>query len=150
MYSVNDTNYKNKMRMLDKTELMDINGFLMGSRNKVFKINACNIREIKVVNKKLANPLASRKVSKEYEKLIAYLADVLFDDDDSGETCREALNQVERFRIQVKNKYREFLTQKELEKMAKQLKLLQKELNNKLMQIRNSYINYQNDNKRSR
>lgn len=150
MYSIVDSKFKNKNRMLDKTELMDINGFLMGSKNKVFKINKCEIREIKVVNKKLANPLVSKKVFKEYEKLIAFLAEVLVDDDDSGETCREALNQIERFRVQIKNKYREFLTQKELEKMSKQLKLLQKELNNKLIQIRNSYINYQNDNKRSR
>ena len=151
MYSVVDIKYKNKMKMLDKTELMDIDGFLMGSKNKVFKINKCDIREIKVVNKKLANPLVSKKVSKEYHKLITYLADVLVDDDDeSGETCREALNQVERFRVQIKNKYREYLTQKELEKMSKQLKIIQKELNNKFIQIRNSYIDYQNNNKRSR
>ena len=149
MYSVVDNKFKNKNRMLDKTELMDINGFLMGSKNKVFKIEKSEIREIKVVNKKLANPLVSKKVEKKYEKLIAYLADVLVDDDDSGETCREALNQIERFRIQIKNKYREFLIQKELEKMSKQLKLLQKELQQKLMIIQNSYYNYL-DNKRSK
>lgn len=149
MYSIVEN--KNKFRMLDKTELMDIDGFLMGSKNKVFKINKCDIREIKVVNKKLANPLVSKKVFKEYEKLITYLAEVLVDDDDdSGETCREALNQIERFRVQIKNKYREFLTQKELEKMSKQLKLLQKELNNKFIQIQNSYMDYLNSNKRSR
>ena len=64
MYSIVDSKFKNKNRMLDKTELMDINGFLMGSKNKVFKINKCEIREIKVVNKKLANPLVSKKVFK--------------------------------------------------------------------------------------
>jgi len=147
MYSVVDS--KNKNRMLDKTELMDVDGFLMGSKNKIFKINKSDIREIKVVNKKLANPLVSKKVSKEYEKLIAYLADVLVDDDDTGDTCREALNQIERFRVQIKNKYREYLTNKELEKMSKQLKLLQKELQQKLMIIQNSYYNYL-DNKRSK
>jgi len=147
MYSVVDS--KNKKRMLDKTELMDVDGFLMGSKNKIFKINKSDIREIKVVNKKLANPLVSKKVSKEYEKLIAYLADVLVDDDDTGDTCREALNQIERFRVQIKNKYREYLTNKELEKMSKQLKLLQKELQQKLMIIQNSYYNYL-DNKRSK
>ena len=34
--------------------------------------------------------------------------------------------------------------------MSKQLKLLQKELNNKFIQIRESYINYLNESKRSR
>ena len=148
MYSLIEV--KNKKKMLDKAELMDIDGFLMGSKNKVFKINKCEIREIKVVNKKLANPLVSKKVMKEYNKLIAFLTEVLIDDDDSGDSIREALNQVERFRVQIKNKYREYLTKKELEKMSKQLKLLQKELTNKFIMIQNSYINYQNDNKRSR
>ena len=149
MYSVVEV--KNKKKMLDKTELMDIDGFLMGSKNKVFKINKCDIREIKVVNKKLANPLVSKKVFKEYSKLITYLTEVLIDDnDDSGDSIREALNQVERFRVQIKNKYREYLTSKELEKMSKQLKLLQKELTNKFIMMQNNYINYQNDNKRSR
>ena len=32
-----------------------------------------------------------------YERLINKLTELLIDDDDSGETCREALNQVERF-----------------------------------------------------
>ena len=148
MYSVVEV--KNKNKMLDKAELMDIDGFLMGSKNRVFKINNCNIREIKVVNKKLANPLVSKKVLKAYNRLVAYLTELLVDDDDSGETCREALNQIERFRVQVKNKYREYLTQKELEKMSKQLKTLQKAATEKFIQIQNSYMEYQNDNKRSK
>lgn len=151
MYSVVDGKYKNKNKMLDKTELMEIDGFLMGSRNRVFKINDCNIREIKVINKKLANPLVSRKVEKEYERLIAYITELLIaDDDGSGETAREALNQIERFRIQIKNKYREYLTRKQLEKMSKQLKILQETAKDKFIQIQNSYYNYINDNKRSK
>lgn len=151
MYSVVDGKYKNKNKMLDKTELMEIDGFLMGSRNRVFKINDCNIREIKVINKKLANPLVSRKVEKEYERLIAYITELLIaDDDGSGETARETLNQIERFRIQIKNKYREYLTRKQLEKMSKQLKILQETAKDKFIQIQNSYYNYINDNKRSK
>ncbi|MBR2246236.1 MAG: hypothetical protein IJ880_04290, partial [Bacilli bacterium] len=51
----------------------------------------------------------------------------------------EALNQIERFRRQIKNKYRAFLTRKELEKMSKQLKLLQMEAKNRMLEINMNY-----------
>ena len=87
---------------------------------------------------------------KQYNKLIEYLTEALLDDDDDGETCRIALNQIEKFRLQIKNKYREFLKQKELEKMSKQLVLLKKELLKKEIQIRDSYLEYMETNKRSK
>ena len=122
----------------------------MGSQNKVFKINNSNIRKIKIANRNLANPLASKKVMKEYNKLIEFLTDALLDEDDDGETCREALNQIEKFRLIIKNKYRDFLKKKEIEKMSKQLVLLQKELLKKEILIRESYLEYMDTNKRSK
>jgi len=149
MYSVNDTKYKNKGKLLDKMELVEINGFLMGSKAKTFKINDCDIRNIRVVEKRLANPLASKKVFAKYNKLLAYLTELLIDDDDSGDSFREALNQIEKFRLEIKNKYRDFLKQKELELMSKQLTALKREATNRLLEIRDSYIQM-NTNDRSR
>lgn len=150
MYSVGNMNYKNKGKLVDKMELVELTGFMMASRSKVFKINGCDIKEIKVVNKKLANPLVSKKVLKKYNKLIAYLTELLIDDDDSGETFREALNQIEKFRLEIKIKYRNFLKQKELEMMSKQLMALQKEAKLRLEEIRASYLEMQNENRRSK
>lgn len=150
MYAVGDMNYKNTGKLVDKMELVELTGFMMASRSKVFKINGCDIKEIKVINKKLANPLVSKKVLKKYNKLIAYLTELLIDDDDSGETFREALNQIEKFRLEIKIKYREFLKQKELEMMSKQLMALQKEAKLRLEEIRASYLEMQNENRRSK
>ena len=102
------------------------------------------------MNKKLANPIASKMVSEKYEKLIFYLTDLLTDDDDSGESYHEALNQIEKFRLEIKNKYREYLTRKELEKMSKQLSILQKEAIKRYEELRYSYSEYLNENNRRR
>lgn len=147
MYSVD--NKKNKYKMLDKTELLDIDGFIMGSKNKVFKINGEDIRQIKVVDKKLANSMVTNQVMKKYNKLINYLTDLLSSDDDSGQSCREALNQIEKFRVEIKTKYRKFLKQKELEMMSKQLLVLQKAANKRLIEL-NDYLKYENENRRSK
>ena len=148
MYSV-DSKKKNKNKLIDKTEIIELDGFMMGSKNKTFKIEGNEVRDIKVVDTKLASALVTKQVSKKYEKLINYLTELLIDDDDSGDTYREALNQIEKFRQEVKNKYRKYLKQKELEMMSKKLVILQKEANKRLLEIQNSY-KYENENRRSK
>jgi predicted nucleotide-binding protein (sugar kinase/HSP70/actin superfamily) len=150
MYSVDNYKYKNKYKLIDETELIDLEGFMMGSKNKVFKINGESIRDIKVIDKNLAYSLVTKQVSKKYEKLISYLTELLIDDDDSGETYREALNQIEKFRQEIKNKYRKYLKQKELEAMSKKLVILQKEANKRLDEIKSNLYKYENENRRSK
>lgn len=150
MYSV-DNKKKNKNKLIDETELVELDGFMMGSKNKTFKIDGSEVRDIKVVDTKLASALVNKQVSKKYEKLIIYLTELLVDDDDdSGETYREALNQIEKFRQEIKNKYRKFLKQKELEVMSKKLIILQKEANKRLLEIQNNIYKYENENRRSK
>lgn len=147
MYTINN---KKKKKLTPKEELINIDGFLMASKRKVFKINGAEIREIKVVNKKLANPLVYKKVLQKYNILINLLTDLLVGDDDSGDSYREALNQIEKFRLEIKNKYRRYLKKNELEKMSKQLMTLKKEANKKIIELRNSYLEYQNQSNRRR
>ena len=149
MYSVDSKN-KNKNKLVDKTELIELEGFMMGSKNKTFKIEGNEVRDIKVIDTKLASSLVSKQVSKKYEKLIYYLTELLVDDDDSGNTYREALNQLEKFKQEVKNKYRKYLKEKELEMMSKKLSILQKEITKRLFEIQNSVYKYENENRRSK
>ena len=148
MYSI-DNKTKNKNKLIDKTELVELDGFMMGTRNKVYKINGNSVRDIKVIDTNLAGSLVKHQVTKKYEKLIICLTELLVDDDDSGDSYREALNQIERFRQEIKNKYRKFLKQKELEVMSKKLVVLQKEANKRLLEIQLSY-KYENENRRSK
>ena len=145
MYSVHsEVKVKGKM---DDVELSE--GFLMGGSHRVFKIQGSNIKSIKVIGSSLASPMVTSIVMKKYHTLIAYLTELLTDDDDSGDSMREALNQIEKFRLEIKNKYRDFLKKKELELMSKQLMILQKEAQERYMEIRNSFIKVE-ENKRSK
>lgn len=127
--------YSSVGNLLDLDKLSNLVSFHMGSSKKVFIINGCKITDIEICNKKLAYPIASKNANKKYRDLIKILTDLLVDDDDSGESFREALNQIERFRIMIKNKYRNFLTKEEIEAMSKQLVILQKEAKKRLMDI---------------
>lgn len=143
----------NKKKKIKK-KINDINlidGFSMGSKNKVFKIASEKVKDIIVYNSKLINNLVSKKVITIYNKLIAYLTELILnsDDTDPGAAMREALNQIEKFRLEIKIKYRKYLKKKELEMMSKKLVKMQKIANDRLLEIHNSYVEMLS-NKRSR
>ena len=136
MYIV--SKYSSTGNLLDLDKLSNLIAFPMGSSKKVFRINGSEITNIDICHKKMAHSIAFKKVEKKYKSLIKILTDLLIDDDDSGESLREALNQIERFRIMIKNKYRNFLTKEEIEAMSKQLVVLQKEAKKRLMDIQDN------------
>ena len=150
MYSISSRKYINNGKLLDKTDVLDIGGFLVATKRKIFQIQGANVRQIRVVDKDLAHPLVHEVVMRKYQQLISVLAELLVEDDDDGETCREALNQIEKFRIQVKNKYRNYVKKQELEMMSKKLSKIQKNMQMKLFMIQNSYLRYSESNRRGR
>lgn len=150
MYSISSRKYINNGKLLDKTDVLDIGGFLVATKRKIFQIQGASVRKIRVVDKDLAHPLVHEVVMRKYQQLISVLAELLVEDDDDGETCREALNQIEKFRIQVKNKYRNYVKKQELERMSKKLSKIQKEMQMKLFMIQNSYLRYSESNRRGR
>ena len=107
MYSVKEGNYGGEI-----IEWNEFNGFKMLSR-KGFHINGEVIKIINVVDKTLAHPVVYKKVMGKYSDLVPVLTEMLISDDDSGDSFREALNHIEKFRLEIKNKYREFLKKKE-------------------------------------
>ena len=111
----------------------------MGSAKKIYIIQKTKIKNIVVINSKLVHPLILKKVTKEYKKLISILMELLTSDDDTGESLQEALNRIEKFRQEIKNKYRHFLKKKELEEMGKQLKLFQKEAQIRFIELQNTF-----------
>ena len=90
-------------------EEIELDGFNMGKKNKVFNIGDYKVSNIVIYSKILGEKVVSSKVMKKYDKLIKYLTELLVSDDDTGDAMREALNQIEKFRLEIKIKYRKFL-----------------------------------------
>ena len=130
----------NKYKLVNKEELLEISGFMFGSRGKVHKINDEELVNLEIYNKKLAYPVVIKQVERKYKKLIDYLTDLLVSDDDTGSSIFEALNQIERFRQIIKNRYRAYLKRKEIEKMSKELQILKKEAELRLCEIQDYFL----------
>lgn len=135
---------KTKEERTFQQSLDTLSSFPFGSKNKVYKIKNESVKNILIYQKQLAYPLAKKQAEKKYEKLMLILPDLLISDDDDGECLLEALNEIEKFRQIIKNKYRDFLTRKELESMAKKLSLLQQQAKERMMQIQFSKTEQKN------
>lgn len=131
--------YLNRKKMKDIVDDLYLSGVLFGIENRNYKIGTVIIKNLEIYDKKLAHPIAVMQVKKKYEKLMNILPDLLISDDDSGESIRHALNEIERFRQIIKNKYREYLKEKDLKLMSSQLKVLQREAKAKYLEMQNSY-----------
>ena len=141
MYSISRKKViKKKWKFKDFESLCNLDGFLMPSSRNGFNIYNQKITNIKVVDTELAKPIVRKFVSTKYKKLIKTLTELLISDDDSGDTFRLALDKIEKFRMEVKNKYRRFLEKKELEIMAKQLSALQKQAKLEFAELQNNLL----------
>lgn len=137
-----------KVSKKSKVTIHELDGICFGVKNRIYKINKESIKNIVIYNKKFAHPFAKKQVEKKYKKLMLILPELLISDDEDGDSLREALNEIERFRQIIKNKYRAYLKQKDLEIMSKQLMLLQKEAKNRFLELQN-YKMMSNTNTRS-
>ncbi len=131
---------------VDGKELVMFPGFFMTTKKGIV-INKQTVFNLKVIDIKLSCPLVLKKVMNQYNKLILLLTELLVSDDGTGDSYRVALNQIEKFRLEIKNKYRSYLKQKELEMMSKQLMALKEEANNRLIELNSSYFMGQSNGK---
>ena len=137
MYTLSKKKRRKKF-YINGVELINNSHFDMKSRHN-FSIDDITVKNIRIYSFELAHPLVSKAVKIRFKKLLDLLTDLLISDDDSGDTLREALNQIEKFRLIIKNKYRDFLINKELTEMSNKLKLLRKNAEERLIEINNSY-----------
>lgn len=118
-----------------------VEGYDLNPKNVKIK-DAIDVNKMIVVNPSMIEKLAFRKVSAKFEKLVRMLMFVLSEsnDDETGETYREALNYITKLRLEVLTKYKNKLKEEDLETMLKKLDILETEVKLRL----NYMISYSN------
>ncbi len=127
MYKIDNKKRKTN-KIINKIDFVNLDGFVMPSKNKYFIINSERIKDIKIVDDKLMQKMISKKVIRIYQRLIKELTNLLIEEnDDEGQAMRQILDKIEKFRQEIKFKYKSYLKKKDLELMGKQLKMFQNE-----------------------
>ena len=121
-------------------EYEKVKGYDLQPKNVKIK-DAIDVRSMIIINPSLIQKLAFRKVDFKFQKIVKMLMFVLSseNDDDSGETYRQALNEINKLRLEILVHYKSKLKEEAFIEFNKKLDLLVQELNVRMYYLRNMY-----------
>ncbi len=124
----------------DKMEGYDL------SPKKGIKIeDAINVNKVVIINPTLANKVAKKKIDLKFKKLVSLLNIIFESDDETGSTYHQGLDEVNRLRMELINKYKKHLSDSDFDTMEKKLGILEHELKVRLFFLEQQ-LQYQNEN----
>lgn len=136
-YYINKKNSNNEIIYLDFDKLK---GFNFSPKNNV-KYDGIVVNKMVIIKPSMIEKILKRKIKKKldlYLKLIIRFIES--EDSDNGESIREALNDLTRYKNIIAYKYRKYLDEKYLKLLIKKIALLEYELNSKLITYQDEYI----------
>ena len=112
-------------------EYNSFTGFNMTSKNKNIKLkDAINVNKMIIINPSFVEKLVNKKINARMKKLIDILASIYEnpDDEDPAGSLMMALNEVERFKREMINKYMEYMTKEQQRLLEKKIQILEQEV----------------------
>ena len=128
----------------DKTikyfEYDKLQGYCVTPKKNVRFQDAINVDRMILINPTLIEKMIDKKVKRRFEYLINLISVVCESEDESGDGYYLALNEAEKFRREIINKYRNYLTEEKLQLLEKKIAILEDELH-----LRINYLSYNNE-----
>ena len=133
-YYINKNDNNKEIIYLDFDKLK---GFDFSPKNN-FKYDGIIVNKMVIIKPSMIEKVLKRKIKNKldlYLKLIVKFIDS--EDSDDGESIREALNDLTRYKSIIAHKYRKYLDEKYLKLLLKKIIILEHELNSKLINLNN-------------
>lgn len=123
-------------------ECNKLNGYKMTAKNKNIKLkDAINVNKMVIINPSFINKLIDKNINRKLEKLIKYIIGIYDADDDPAGNLMLALNEVEKFKREVINKYLAYMNKKQLKDLDQKLKILENQVTMQSYLLNESKIN---------
>lgn len=121
-------NKKNNYVEIKKIELKNV--YNMSSKNKIN--GGISVKKINIVHQNLIDKMINKKINKRFKSLLELIASICESDEDPGSNLQFALDEAERFKREMINKYNQLLNKKELELIDKKIELIEKDVKKRL------------------
>lgn len=106
-------------------------GFKFKPKNKV-KYNGVKVNEMVIINPSFVEKVLKRKIKHKLDLYLQFLIKLLEEDNTDPTNLRHALNDLERYRRTIINKYRAYLDKKYVDLLLKKIDVLEREIKEKL------------------
>lgn len=104
-------------------------GYDIKPKNKNIKLkDAINVSSITVFNTSLIENIINKKVNIKIRKLIDFLVNNSENDEDPASDLMLCLNEIEKFKREIFNKYINFMNQKQIKLLEQKIKLLEEQI----------------------
>ena len=94
-----------------------------------------------IINPSFINKLIDKNINRKLEKLIKYIIGIYDADDDPAGNLMLALNEVEKFKREIINKYLAYMNKKQLKDLDQKLKILENQVTMQSYLLNESKIN---------
>lgn len=127
---------KNKYIIIKKHNHQEVkkikidNSYDMSFKNKID--GGICIKKINLIDQNFIDKTINKRINKRFKSLLELIASICESDEDPGSGLKFALDETERFKREMINKYNHLLNKKELELIDKKIKLIEKEVKNRL------------------
>ena len=110
------------------------------SVDKAYKMKKNNTKDsngiIKFYDPKIIRRVVNKSIDFRFKKLLELMASIEESDEDPGDGLLFCLDETDKFRHELINKYERFLKKEQMEFLNKKIKLIEEELKNKLLAYR--------------
>ena len=119
---------KKKDKAITYFEYDKMDGYDISPKKNVKIMDAINVNKVVIINPTLANKVAKKKVDLKFRKLVELLNTIFESDDDTGSNYHQGLDELEKLKEELMDKYKKHLTSEEFDLMEKKLGILEHEL----------------------
>ena len=122
---------KNK-KAITYFEYDKLDGFNMIAKNKNIKLrDAINVNKMVIINPTFIEKLINKKINSKIKKLIDLISTIYeSEDDDPAGSLMQALNEVEKFKREMINKYLNYMSKEQVDLLEKKINILETEVMN--------------------
>lgn len=104
-------------------------GFSIKPKSNVSFSDMIDVEKMVIINPSLIEKLVDKKCKKTLEKIIRMTSIIYEDDEDTGGNLGIILDEIEKFKQLITNKYKEYMKEKEYKVLLKKLDIIESEVN---------------------